>query len=322
MIENNFKIITWDQLKIGDIFPDGSVVTDIKPWSYKKCYCLETDNGSIIAADTHLFKCTIEIEDTNSVENNDTNKELDKLYDQLTLSLASRIEAGVTDNETETENESSNFHSCWLCSEDIFDIFTKKYDDKNHKYKVLMLENDGNNNYYIKVPLKSISLFKKGEVQKVRCITTTTGFYNVNGFINHNCGSSQVAGQLNVSNTIMATLDGWGTSPIIQKMREAKTTEEARDILYNGLKEQYHNAGIAQDEFNLQMIAKKLTSYKRDSGGLRVVNPGEKCDVVSMLTVGNYGNIFKTSELSTGYKHLTKPLEQKLKVDAANQILK
>lgn len=136
-------------------------------------------------------------------------------------------------------------------------------------------------------------------------------------------GSAQGAASINVSHNIMATLDGYSTSPIIQKMREAKTTEEARDILYNGLKEQYKNAGIAQDDFNIQMVARKLTSYKRVPGeGLRPVKPGEKCDIVSMAVVGNNGNIFKTSELGSGYKHLTNPIEQDIKPDAANEILR
>ena len=41
-----------------------------------------------------------------------------------------------------------------------------------------------------------------------------------------------------------------------------------------------------------------------------------------MATVGNANNIFKVSELTSGYKHLTVPKKEKLKEDAANQIMR
>lgn len=135
-------------------------------------------------------------------------------------------------------------------------------------------------------------------------------------------GGTQIVAQLNTSNTIMHTLDGWSSSPIIKKMQEAKTTEEMREILYHGLKDAYASANIKQDDFNIQMVARKLTSYKRENGGVRPINPGEKADIVSMSTVGNSNNIFKSSELTSGYKHLTVPRKQTLKKDAANQILR
>lgn len=127
--------------------------------------------------------------------------------------------------------------------------------------------------------------------------------------------------QIHTSAIIRNTLDGWSTSPIIQKAREGKTTEEIREILYKGLKEQYEEAGIDQDDFNIQMVAKKLTSYKRTDEGLMPINPGEKCDIVSMLTIGNYNNIFKMSELSSGYNYLTRPKKYNIKTDAVNEII-
>ena len=135
-------------------------------------------------------------------------------------------------------------------------------------------------------------------------------------------GSNEVSGQLHVSRDIMATLDGWGSSSIIAKMKEAQTTEEMRNILFEGLKEEYKSANIKQDDFNIMMVARKLTSYKRTPNGLRPVKDGEKASIVSMSVVGNYGNIFKTAELSSGYKTLTRPVEQDLGFDVSNQILR
>lgn len=135
-------------------------------------------------------------------------------------------------------------------------------------------------------------------------------------------GSSDVDKQQNEANVIMGTLDGWGSSPLIQEVIKAETTEERRRILYEGLKNQYKNANVKMDDFNIQVVARKMTSYKRVPGGLVPIQPGEKCDVVSMATIGNYGNIFKTAELGTGYKYLTRPIEQELHTDAANQILR
>lgn len=135
-------------------------------------------------------------------------------------------------------------------------------------------------------------------------------------------GSKSVANQIGGARVIMATLDGWSTSPIIQKMAALKTTEERRNCIYEELKAAYSNSGIKQDDFNIQMVAKKLTSYKRDVDGLRPVKDGECCDIVSIGVVGNANNIFKVSEMSSGYKHLTQPMKQKLKKDASNQILR
>lgn len=346
----------WKYLEVGDEFVDGSIVVEIQPWSYKQCYELQIDGfDEIVLSKDHLLYGEILISGQ-PVEN-------------LEKSEKARINVGENDKK-------------WICMEDIFEFYQLGAEIKISDIGQLL---------YIKP-------FKDGKPQKVRCISTSTGFYETNGLIHHNTarklfyamsdvqvvkdcggpyidamhcnmpeghvcekcanltqggerikvgdlvgglvstnmsealtqlsmkqmhvGSSKVKEQQNGSNVIMATLDAWGTSPIIQQMSEAKTTEEMRNILYNGLKNLYKDSGIKQDEFNIQMVARKLTSYKRDANGLRPINDGEKCDIVSMSIVGNANNIFKVSELSSGYKHLTKPLKQTIKIDAANQILR
>lgn len=348
--------LLWKEIEIGHEFIDGSKIVEIQPWSKKVCYELQIDGyDKIVLSHDHLVYGEIIIDG--------------KVIDRLEKSEISRKNVGESDKK-------------WICIEDIYEF--------NKLGAEIKLNDFGRLNY--------IKPFKDYKPQKVRCISTSTGFYETNGLIHHNtarklfyamsdiqvvkdCGGPYIdamhcnmpeghvcvkcahltkggerikEGQLigglistnmsealtqlsmkqmhigaayaseqqNHSKVIMGTLDGWSTSPIIQKMAEAKTTEEMRQILYEGLKAQYKDAGIAQDDFNIQMVARKLTSYKRTSHGLMPVNPGEKADIVSMGTVGNSNNIFKVSELGSGYKHLTKPTKQKIKTDAANQILK
>lgn len=344
--------ITWDQLQVGDIFAeDGSKVIEIENWHLRPCFLIKNQYGeNIIVSDDHLLA----IEDINE----------HFYFTELSKSIL-------------IENSQN-----WIAAKDLYELY-----NKGIKVKTI----NG-------IEISSIKIYEDGKPQNVRCISTNTGTYVVNNFVNHNTarklfyamsdtqvykdcggpyidvmhckmpeghvcekcahltkggerikegqligglvstnmsealtqlsmkqmhvGSSQVSQQQNNSNVIMGTLDGWSTSKIIQKMSESKSTEEMRQILYEGLKDQYHNAGIKQDDFNIQMVAKKLTSYKRTNNGLQPVNPGEKCDIVSIGTIGNSNNIFKVSQLSSGYKYLTNPLKQKVYKDAANQIMK
>lgn len=118
------------------------------------------------------------------------------------------------------------------------------------------------------------------------------------------------------------TFDAYRTSYIIEEAALAETTEEARDIIYTRLKQEYEENGIEMDDFNVKMIAKKLTSYKRDPKvGTRYVRKNEKCDIVSIGSIGNVSNPFKSSELQKAYENLTKPGKYKIDPDAANEII-
>lgn len=347
--------IPWKEVSIGDEFEDGSVVVSVEPWNKKVCYELKLQGyKKIVLSHDHLLYGEIYIND--------------EKIDYLELSHKAR--KAVNENDPK-----------WICVQDIFEF-------KQLGAKIIL--NEESNLEYVKE-------FKNGNPVNVRCISTSTGFYETNGFIHHNTarklfyalsdtqvfndcggpyidvmhcslpeghickkcaaktkgghvvnegmmvggwvstnmsealtqlsmkqmhvGSGEVDAQLHGSKIIMNTLDGYRSSPIIQKMTEVKTTEEMREILYKGLKDQYEGAGIKQDDFNIMMVARKLTSYKRTNEGLKPIQPGEKADIVSMATVGNMNNIFKTSELTSGYKHLTKPQTQTLKRDAANDLL-
>lgn len=107
---------------------------------------------------------------------------------------------------------------------------------------------------------------------------------------------------------ISDTLKAYSTSPVIKKAREEKTTEGARRAIFEGLKEAYSNAGIEIDDYNLEVVAKQLTSYKTDENGrLRHVREGELCDLPSIKTIGGHNNLFLQSQLSSSYKSLARP---------------
>lgn len=121
---------------------------------------------------------------------------------------------------------------------------------------------------------------------------------------------------------INKTFDAYRSSYIIQEAALAETTEEARNIIYTRLKEEYKANGIKMDDFNIKIIAKKLTSYKRDPKvGTRYVREGEKCDIISIGAIGNFSNPFKSAELQSAYKKLTKPGKYNIDPDAANEII-
>lgn len=354
--------IFWKDLQVGNIFEDGSICEEIQDWQMKPCYELKILNHNpIVLSFDHLVSGKIIV----------NNKEI------LDLEKSAKARENIGESDPG-----------WICVEDIYDMFIQ-----NATIDICPNTDD---------TLEYIKKFRNLEPQKVRCISSSTGYYETNGLIHHNtarklfyclsetmvaddCGYSgpeeernalnclmpeghicekcahatqggqfikkgdmiggyistglsealtqlsmkqkhvgtgQVTGQINASHTIMNTLDGFKTSPIIQKACEAETTKEMREIIFYGLKDLYHDAGIKEDDFNIQMIARKLTSYKRGKDGLEPIQPGEKADIVSMVSLGNKDNIFKKSELSAGYKTLTKPIEQTLKKDAANDILR
>lgn len=108
---------------------------------------------------------------------------------------------------------------------------------------------------------------------------------------------------------IVATFEGYSSSPIIQEALKGKTTKERRRILKEGLKQAYIDQGIDIDEYNLDIVAKKMTSYKRGRKGLEYVEDGELCDISSVRSIGNIGNIFKKAALGSSFRNLSKGSE-------------
>lgn len=107
---------------------------------------------------------------------------------------------------------------------------------------------------------------------------------------------------------IKDTLFGFKSSPIIESAQKKKTTAEARQTIFDGLKDVYEKAGINIDDYNVQVVAKQLTSYKRENdGSIRYVKDDELCDFPSMQTIGGHNNLFLQSLLRNSYDKLTHP---------------
>lgn len=123
-------------------------------------------------------------------------------------------------------------------------------------------------------------------------------------------------------NIIAHTYDAYSSSPIIEKVVKETTTEGRRRVLFEELKKQYKETGTKIDDYNLMLIAKKLTSYKRDKDvGTRFVEDGECCDIISIAAIGNMSSPFKRAELESGYKNLTVPGKYKIYRDSAEDII-
>lgn len=107
---------------------------------------------------------------------------------------------------------------------------------------------------------------------------------------------------------IKDTLMGYKSSPIIKSATEKKSVKEAREAIVEGLKDTYEKAGINIDEYNIQVLAKQLTSYKTEKdGSLRYIKDGEMCDFPSMQAIGGHNNLFLQSLLRNSYDKLTHP---------------
>lgn len=110
----------------------------------------------------------------------------------------------------------------------------------------------------------------------------------------------------NQHKVLVQTFEGFASSPIIQEARQAKTTAEARQILFTRLKEAYADQGIEIDDYNLMIIAKKMTSYKKGPNGLELCEDGDLCTIVSIKSIGNRGNLFKKASMGSSFKILSR----------------
>lgn len=259
--------IQWKDLQVGDIFPCGSKVTEIMPWEEKETFMLmNSNNESIVVSEDHMFLCEM----TNKVTG-------DYMNPLMSYSKKIRDEQGIKEED-------------WITAKDLW------------AYLDVCIVKIGK-----ETTIKRIK--KTGIKERVRCIKTNKGYYLINGFISHNSGGADLTPEQRArENAILNTLSGFSNSHVIQNMVAAETTEDARKACFEGLKEIYEENGINNDSYNYEIMAKAMTSYKRDetTGKLRLVKPGEKCDIVGMKAMGNYRNPLKAAQLETPYKTITK----------------
>ena len=134
----------------------------------------------------------------------------------------------------------------------------------------------------------------------------------------HSAGNSKFDERQIIGNTY----NGFRNSPVIEKALTFHTTNERRKAIFEGLKEEHAKNGIKMDDYNLMIMTKKLTSFKREKGtGIRYVGKDECCDIVSIGSLGNFDNPFKAAALGRAYNIFTKPYEGHIAKDAANDLL-
>lgn len=158
---------------------------------------------------------------------------------------------------------------------------------------------------------KAIDILKKGSPEGGISGVRIGGFVSTNlsepltqSYLNAIHGANDP--KANQHKVLVQTFEGFAASPIIQEARQAKTTQEARQILFTRLKEAYADQGIDIDDFNLEIIAKKMTSYKKGPNGLEFCEPGDLCTIVSIKSIGNRGNIFKKASMGSSFKLLSR----------------
>ena len=351
-------IVTWGNVDIGHVFPDGSIVSDTREWSSRQMYKLVSNNGdSIIVSDNHLISCQILASDG------------DLINGSWTLSAKCRGEVGEIDD-------------AWICAADLFDAKRSGYivilesgyllekveplsfgDVRcittdtgeysigaftNHNcarqmYMGLsdtpMIEDCGNSNSTSimtcdmptgfcrccaeKSGMKDVidNYMKKKSTKKLSDI-------KIGGLISTNASEPLTQMALNKvhsaadseanSDILIATYRGYSTSPIIQAMKEETTTMGRRKVLFENLKKLYEEEGIDIDDWNLEIIAKKMTSYKKGKHGLEIIDGDDDlCSISSLVSIGTTtnpyvngdvkSNPFKRASYMEGYETLKKP---------------
>lgn len=158
---------------------------------------------------------------------------------------------------------------------------------------------------------KAIDILKKGSPERGLSGVRVGGFVSTNlsepltqSYLNAIHGANDP--KANQHKVLVQTFEGFASSPIIQEARKAKTTAEARKIMFDRLKEAYADQGIEIDDFNLEIIVKKMTSYKKGPNGLELIGDDDLCTIVSIKSIGNRGNIFKKASMGSSFKLLSR----------------
>ena len=351
----------WRDVKVGDRFIDGSTVIDVLPVQMKKCYSVYVENKETeeiyktVLSEDHMVKIfnfdneILDLLERTNIHKRNLNIEepgwicIEDLYTILPFSKDIYMDpshnnilitVSVYDNgepqetncvTTDTGQYVINGIINHNCAKLMFYGMSsiQVYDDcgSNHKDVLSCESPEGNICEKCAHSVHGGDYVKAGNMIGSRISTNMSEpLTQLSMKHMHLAVHDQISGT-DHSNQIMNTLNGFASSPVIMDVKNAKTTEEARKALYEGLKNQYKEAGIAMDDFNIQVVARKMTSYVRDDAGLRPVNPGEKCSVTTLASMGNYNNIFKTGQLRTSYNNLTRPQTQKINRDSANYML-
>lgn len=338
-------ITSWSQVKEGDTLSENmDVVKYVYPYSKRRCYKITSSKGSFIAADSHFIK--VEITDS---EGNVINKKVErKLPDDGDTNFATMefiynyniIEGrkikivGIDDYtiekyeksdvrcvETEKHEYTINGIISHNCTRYMYYALSDTYimeGECNNPDSSGILECTAPGGFCECCAKKSgmrpilNQLMKEQKGKGLRTlkigglISTNLNEPLTQLYLDSIHNSSSATSHTNIVNTY----DCYASSPIIKKAAEETTTLGKRKVIYEGLKEIYSANDVKIDDYNLQIIAKKMTSYKRTPEGIKLINEdaGEVCDVISIRAIGGNtsSNIFKSATFSTSFDTISK----------------
>lgn len=339
--------ILWKDLKVGDKFIDGSSVVEIFEEMDKKCIEMKLANEEPITISfDHMLKLNI-IEDGCIINNRllhsesqriklGTNQDWVSAYDVMEC-----IKNGATvvseNSVVEYARVANNGEpmKCFCIRTDTgyysFNGFTHHNSARLLFYglsDVEVIDDCGNDSSDGIMHCKAPGICKKCAAKSG--LNVDTGSF-VGATISTHLTEGLTQASLNSIHTgtgmkqdwevISDTILGYKSSPIITKAIDQDTTEGARKVIFDGLKQVYKDAGINIDDYNLQVVSKQLTSYKRNNdGSIRYIKDGELCDFPSMQTIGGHNNLFLQSELKNSYDKITTPHVFDNKRNAVNSI--
>lgn len=338
-------ITSWNQIKEGDTLSENmDVVEHIFPYSKRRCYKITSSKGSFIAADSHFIK--VEIVDSEGrvinkeverklPDDGDTNfATLEFIYNHNTMENEKVRIVGIDDYtiekydasdvrcvETRSHEYTINGITSHNCTRYMYYALSDTYimeGECNNPNSSGILECTAPGGFCECCAKKSgmrpvlNQLMKEQKGKGLRTlkigglISTNLNEPLTQLYLDSIHNSSSATSHTNIVNTY----DCYASSPIIKKAAEETTTLGKRKVIYEGLKEIYSANGVKIDDYNLQIIAKKMTSYKRTPEGIKLINEdaGEVCDVISIRAIGGNtsSNIFKSATFSTSFDTISK----------------
>lgn len=338
LTQNKIEIL-WDKIAIGDKFPDSSIIKNIYDWANKDCYEIINSEGSLIVSFDHIIQIDNDLTKSFDLTNREKEKmniTEDNWY--CTEDIYKEFKNGV-DIKINGDSVIINFIGnrkvrCIETNTGYYEINKIKNHNSARKLfygmsDMYMMEetcnSDGSDGILgctcpggvcrrcaeksgMGKAIKQLASEQKdGKIDGVK----------IGGLISSNATEPLTQLYLdaihnsssdNSHTNIVNTFDCYASSPIIKQASEAQTTKERRRIISDGLKKLYKENDVKIDDYNIELIAKKMTSYKRTSKGLRLINEdkGELCDIVSINSIGGATrNIYKKAAIGRSFTTLS-----------------
>ena len=328
--------IKWKDIQVGDKFIDGSTVTYISPIVQKPCVIIKAkDNMETIVSEDHLIEAFVCDFDGDCLNETFPHSSLQRSmvmaeYSFVTAKdLLAAFEKGLDIDLDEGEIEyikpykDGEPQECFCITTDT-GVYTTNGLVHHNTARILfyamadveVVDDCGNKSSDGVLHCKAPGVCKKcaaksgWEVEKGQLVGATISTHLTEGLTQAYLSSIHTGtGQKQTHEVIRDTMMSFSSSPIIKEAKSKKTTEERRQAVYNGLKKAYEEAGIGVDDYNIAMVAKRLTQYKGDekTGALRFVRDDELCDLPSLNQIGGHNNLFLQSELRNSYSKITRP---------------